>query len=489
MRILIAEDDPISSKVLQSTLKKWGYEVIATATGEEALAVMVQEDSPQLAILDWMMPGMDGPEVCEKYREQQGEAYKYIIMLTALEKKENVVTGLNAGADDYITKPFSAGELRARLNVGIRMIDLQNTLANHVKRLQEMDKVKTSFLSVVSHELRTPIAIMQEGISLCLEGVAGDITEMQRELLDDVLDNSGRLLRLITDLLDVSKIEAGKIKLNKSITNIQKTVQKTLKSFEPVASEKGVHLTTQLPEDPLDIYIDSDKFIQILNNLISNALRFTEKDGEVSITIEAQEDCIQCEVKDTGIGISKEDLPKLFNKFEQVGRVEGPGYKGTGLGLTIVKGLVEKHKGKVWVESEKNVGTSFFFTLRKEFKPSILIVDDEASIINVIKKILQDEKYFFYEALDGETAIHEAIEKIPSLIILDMKIPKMSGYEVLGRLKQDLRTMDIPIMIMSGYEIDEDRLGQVSNNSALPIVHKPFETETLRQKVIELVGV
>lgn len=489
MRILIAEDDPISSKLLQTTLKKWGYEVIATDNGDEALAILRQKDSPQLAILDWMMPGMDGPEVCKFYREEQNEKYKYIIMLTALEKKENIVKGLSAGADDYITKPFSAGELRARLKVGIRMIDLQNTLANHVKRLQEMDKVKTSFLSVVSHELRTPIAIMQEGISLCLEGVAGDITDMQKELLDDVLDNSGRLLRLITDLLDVSKIEAGKIKLNKSIADIQKIVQKALKSFDTHASEKGVSLKAELPETPLNLYLDSDKLIQILNNLISNALRFTEKGGSVTISVTEQDDVLQCEVKDTGIGIAEEDIPKLFNKFEQVGRVEGPGYKGTGLGLTIVKGLVEKHHGKVWVESEKGKGTSFFFTLRKEFTPSILIVDDEEAIINIIKKTLRNQQYEYFEAMDGEAAMHQAIDHQPSLIILDMKLPKMSGYEVLGRLKQDIRTMDIPIMIMSGYEIDEDRLGQVSNHSALPIIHKPFETEILRNKVIELVGV
>ncbi len=489
MRILIAEDDPISSKVLQTTLKKWGYEVIATATGEEALAVLKQADSPQLAILDWMMPGMDGPEVCRHYRDQQGEDYKYLIMLTALEKKENVVEGLNAGADDYVTKPFSAGELRARLNVGIRMIDLQNTLANHVKRLQEMDKVKTSFLSTVSHELRTPIAIMQEGISLCLEGVAGDLTDMQKELLDDVLDNSGRLLRLITDLLDVSKIEAGRIKLNKTIVNIGEVIQKTLKQFQTHASEKGVQLSTEIPDAPLEVYLDSDKVIQIINNLLSNALRFTDKGGKVTVILQELEDVIQCEVKDTGVGIKKQDIPKLFNKFEQVGRVEGPGYKGTGLGLTIVKGLVEKHRGKVWVESEAGKGTSFFFTLRKEFKPSILIVDDEEAILNVVQKTLQYKDYQFYTAMDGEAAVHKSIEAQPSMIILDMKLPKMSGYEVLGRLKQDLRTMDIPVLIMSGYEIDEDRLGQVSNHSALPVLHKPFESQTLREKVSELVGV
>ncbi len=488
MRILIAEDDPISRKILHTTLKKWKYDVIVTENGEDALQEMLKEDAPQLAILDWMMPGLDGPEICERVRQEDDEKYRYIILLTALEKKENVAQGLNAGADDYVTKPFSAAELKARISVGIRMIDLQNALANQMQRLREMDKMKTNFLSIVSHELRTPIAIMQEGVSLCLDGVAGDLTDMQRELLEDTLDNSDRLLRLITDLLNVSKIEAGRVKLHKRIIDFHEIVRKTLKTFEHQAAEKGVVLATSMSEKPLMAYIDSDKVIQIFSNLVSNALRFTEKGGTIETRIEFKEDHIYCQVSDNGKGISKENLPKLFNKFEQIGRVEGPGYQGTGLGLTIVKGLIEKHNGKVWVDSELGKGTTFHFTVQYIEKPLMLIVDDEQAILDIMQRTFNSYPYQIMEAMNGEEAIYKTIEYQPSLLILDMKLPKMSGYEVIGRLKQDTRTMDVPIIIMSGYEIDPDRLDKVQNHSAIPVIQKPFDIESLKNKVEEILG-
>jgi two-component system, sensor histidine kinase and response regulator len=485
MRILIAEDDPISRKVLESTLSKWGYEVTVTKDGMEALRGLSDENAPQLAVLDWMMPGMDGVEVVKKIREKETESHIYTILLTALERKEDVAAGLDAGADDYVTKPFNAKELRSRIRVGERMIMLQNTLADHVRRLRQLDELKTNFLSVVSHELRTPIAVMREGISLCLDGIAGELTDMQRELLTDTFDNSDRLLRLVTDLLDISKIEAGKVKLYRESLDLREVIRKMEKLFEHQTSQKGVRLVADVPDAPILVFADKDKLTQIFSNYVSNAIRFTEAGGEIRMTAE-DGDIVRCGVTDTGIGISEEGQKRLFSKFEQVGRVEGPGYKGTGLGLAIVKGLVEKHGGEVFVRSKPGEGSTFGFTLPKGPFPRILIVDDEPAIVDSVQKVLSAEGYRFSTAGDGEEAIEKVFSDSVDAVILDMNLPKMNGYEIIGRLKQDGRTQGIGILILSGYTVDEDELDKVKDHSAIPVLEKPFSADKIRKEVRKL---
>ena len=183
MRILIAEDDYISRRFLEATLQKKGYDVKVTSDGNEAWQELKKKSAPQVAVLDWMMPGLDGINVIKKVRKKRGSPYIYVILLTAKGRKEDIAAGLEAGADDYVTKPFDSKELHARVKVGLRMVDLHNRLGDHVKRLKEFDQLKTDFLSTVSHELRTPIAVMRGGVSLCLDGVAGEVTEMQRDIL------------------------------------------------------------------------------------------------------------------------------------------------------------------------------------------------------------------------------------------------------------------------------------------------------------------
>ncbi|MCJ7813584.1 PAS domain-containing sensor histidine kinase, partial [bacterium] len=237
-------------------------------------------------------------------------------------------------------------------------------------KLKKLDQLKSDFLNTVSHELRTPIAVMREGVSLCMDGVGGKVTKVQKGLLDDTLESIDRLDRLVTDLLDISKIEVGRIKLRKSSFDLCKIVQKIQKDYEPQAKNKGIQINVFLPLFPLMIFADEDKITQIFNNLVSNAIRYTKK-GSIHIQVDEKKDEIECRVSDTGIGIATENIPKLFSKFEQIGRVEGPGYKGTGLGLAIVKGLVEKHGGRIWVKSELEKGSTFTFTIQKIPFPTI----------------------------------------------------------------------------------------------------------------------
>ncbi len=411
-----------------------------------------------------------------------------IVVLCNPDKQALAIEAVQNGAQDYLIKGRLGWELLERvIHYAIERKQTEIKLITANERLKEADQLKNEFLSTVSHELRTPIAIMREGVSLCLDGVAGNITGTQCDLLTSTLENIDRLATLITDLLDVSKIDTEKMQLKKISFDICEIVHKVFEQHEESIKEKGLSYNIDLPDKPVKLFADAEKIHQIFSQLVDNAVRYTDPGGEIGIRAVERKQVLECCVSDTGIGIAEENVPRLFSKFQQFGRVEGPGYKGTGLGLAIVKGLVEKHGGKVWVDSALNKGTSFWFTLEKVPFPKILIVDDEKNFVEMMTKLLIKDNYRFLEAFDGEAAVEIAQREQLSLIILDMVLPGMSGYEVIGRLKQDARTIDIPILITSGFTIDTDRLNQNDDHDAIPVIPKPFEPVELRNKVKKMI--
>jgi len=233
------------------------------------------------------------------------------------------------------------------------------------RELLKLDTLKTEFVSVVSHELRTPLSIIKEGVSLVLDGVIGEINPTQNKILTTSKNNIDRLARIINSLLDISKIESGRVELTKKTVDLRVLIKNVVTLFEAKAKEKGLELKVNLPEKgELNLFVDEDRIIQVFTNLIGNSLKFTEK-GHIDISLAQKDKEVEFTVSDTGIGISAEDLPKVFRKFMQFGRIAGDGEKGTGLGLSIAKGLIESHNGRIWVESESGKGTKFIFTLPK----------------------------------------------------------------------------------------------------------------------------
>lgn len=230
--------------------------------------------------------------------------------------------------------------------------------------LRKLDQLKSDFVSMVSHELRTPLSIIKEGISLVLEGIPGTINIKQQEILSASKNNIDRLTRIINDLLDISKIESGKLELKSEGVNLIRLIDQILLVFEPKIKEKGLVLIRDFLDKPINIFIDSDKITQVFTNLINNALKYTQK-GQITISVREKGNEVECSVIDSGIGISEENLSKIFDKFQQFGRLSGPGEKGTGLGLSIAKGIIKLHKGRIWVESELNKGSKFSFILPK----------------------------------------------------------------------------------------------------------------------------
>lgn len=237
-------------------------------------------------------------------------------------------------------------------------------LLRDVTREREIDEMKSDFVSVVSHELRTPLAAMKGATDNLLDGIAGKLNSPQQECLLITQRNINRLSRLISDLLDISRIEAGRIQLNKQPVDLVGLIKEVLNIFQETAKENDLKLTTHFDSELPKVWADPDKITQVVTNLLGNALKFTPAGGQITIRAASSPDFIQVDVMDTGLGISRQDLEKIFDKFYQVIRSDTPGRtKGTGLGLPISKGIIEKHGGKIWVESELGKGSKFSFTL------------------------------------------------------------------------------------------------------------------------------
>ena len=373
-----------------------------------------------------------------------------------------------------------------RTNHGIKI--LYKTLEEKTGRLEELDKMRNDFISYIVHDLRTPLTPMKEALSHIVEGFTGKVNESQEKLLSMCLQQTGLMNRLISNLLDIAKMEAGYFQLARDKVDINHLVHEASDVYSSRSLTKGVELKVELLPHETFVYADRDRVFEVLSNLLSNAFKFTDK-GSITVSLKQSADRIACSVSDTGRGISEEYVPRLFDKFQQVGKKSKE--KGTGLGLPIAKGIVELHGGSIGVKSVPDKGTTFTFTLpvyRKELderlKKNILIVDDDRAVRDTLARILRGEGYDnVLEARDGKQALAETTKKMPDLLILDMNMQGMSGYEVIGRLKEENKTKNIPIIIVSGYAVETGKIEEYMRKKAIPIVSKPFDSEQVIQMV------
>lgn len=239
-----------------------------------------------------------------------------------------------------------------------------------ITKQMEIDRLKSEFISTVSHELRTPLTGIREGVGQVLEGIFGPINHDQHEFLSIALKEIQRLTSIVNDLLDMSKIEAGKIEIHAKKIDLTTLIRQMEKGYQGLMRTKQLTLKTILPPNYVEIIADEEKLTQVITNLISNAYKFTDEGGQITIELVPRAHEVEVSVQDTGQGIHPDDLNRIFERFVQVGRTDGPGMKGTGLGLPICKSLIELHKGKMWAESEPGKGSRFIFVVPFAAQPS-----------------------------------------------------------------------------------------------------------------------
>ena len=253
-----------------------------------------------------------------------------------------------------------------------RLREEKVSIEKRLEMLEDMNKIKSEFVSAVSHELRTPLAIIKQLMMLIYEETAGPINNKQREILVKARHNVERLKNIIDELLDISRIEAKMFNLRYSLVNLIDLFQDSEQYFKELAAEKRIKVEYKFPKHEVNIFIDPERIVQVITNLLNNAIKFTEETGRITVDVKILETKVRVGIIDTGVGIAKDEISRVFDKFVQVSSVEGQEMKGIGLGLSIVKELVERHGGEIWIESQVGVGSKFYFTLPLFYTNNVL---------------------------------------------------------------------------------------------------------------------
>ena len=383
--------------------------------------------------------------------------------------------------------------------------ELRQALLRANQDVEKLLRVKTEFLSIVSHELRTPMASIKEGVSVVLDGVSGPISESQKEFLTIARNNIDRLTNIISSILDSSKLDSGNFAMRKKKTDINEVIKNICSKIKGMVEKKNLKLDLEL----LDVeptWLDPDRIGQVLKNLIHNAVVFNKEKGRIKISSEMGsidgQRVAKIVIEDTGIGIPEEDFSRLFKQFSPLDTSTTRRYGGLGLGLSISRGIIALHGGNIWVESEKDIGSRFIFTLpiykddsgsgnKEEYmdKKKILLVDDEDDLRKMVKFRLEAEGYEVIEATDGQEGLDKARSIKPDLMILDLMIPKMDGFKVCRMLKLDQKYKDIPIIMFTARAQKKGEELAVQMCSADAYITKPFEAEVLLEKIKELLKI
>ncbi|MBN1262034.1 MAG: GAF domain-containing protein, partial [Anaerolineae bacterium] len=357
----------------------------------------------------------------------------------------------------------------------------------------EADRAKSEFVATVSHELRTPMTSVKGYVDLLLMGATGSLNEMQTRFLNVIRSNADRLTSLLNDLLDMSRIETGKIVLDIKPVDMASLIDQVFLTLKPKAEDKGVILRAFVPPHLPKAFGDPDRIVQVLTNLVSNGYKYTPVGGEVSLHAYVRDAMFHIAVVDTGIGISAEDQERIFSRFYRVDDPLVQEVAGTGLGLAITASLVQMQGGEIWVESEPGEGSIFSVTFPlAEGEPvdsvgraplgfgaaapaTILVVEDDPEIAQLLNVRLQNEGKQVLLAASGMEALHIAREQHPDLISLDIRLPDLDGFEVLQLLKREPQTEDIPVVVVS-VVMDKDRGLRLG---AVDYLTKPLDQERL----------
>jgi PAS domain S-box-containing protein len=366
---------------------------------------------------------------------------------------------------------------------------------------READKMKSEFVSMVSHELRTPLTSIKGFTDLMLAGDAGPLSPDQDEFLQIIKSNADRLVALIEDLLDVSRIEAGEISLRPRAVRVDQLIREVANSIQPQLDRKNQSLAVEIPDTLPAAWGDADRITQVLVNLVANAHKYSPDSSVITITARAEEE-MQVSVSDNGPGIAPEDQAHLFDKFYRAGRSTGYRSGGTGLGLAIARSLVEAHKGRIWVDSTLGGGSTFSFTLPLSPEPTlassprtaratgphagkhILVVEDERAIADLLRYQLEKAGYTVTTVHSGEEALRTARSSLPDLITMDILLPDIDGFEAIRRLQEDVNTRNIPVVIVSIVQ-DEEQALQLGVDGYLT---KPIDERRLLDTVASLLA-
>ena len=513
VNILIVDDEPKNLAVLETVLDDPGYRLVRATSGEEALLALMHDEFAVL-VLDVRMPGMTGFELAQMVKERRKTSRIPIIFLTAYyNEDQHILEGYGSGAVDYLHKPVNPSVLRSKVSVfaelhrkgraleaanrmllgevterrraEARLSELNETLDRRVTerttelleseaRLMRANKRKDEFLATLAHELRNPLAPVRNAVELLKRNrLDTSKTQWACELIDRQVTS---LTRLIDDLMDVSRINQGRIELRRAAIALNDVLGDAVEVARPMAQEAGIELNVMLPGNKLVVDADRTRLAQAFMNLLHNAVKYTESGGRVEVGVVVERDRAVVTVRDSGIGIPTDHLESIFDMFSQIESALTRSRGGLGIGLSLTRRLVEMHGGTVRAFSEgAGQGSRFLIVLPltdaagvpaadaapEESEPSqaslkILVADDNLDAADTLASLLETMGHRVRQVHDGLAAVEAVLDYHPALVLLDIGMPGLNGFDACRRIRALPRGRNATIVAVTGWGQPQD---------------------------------
>lgn len=494
-RFLLIEDDPAYARLLREILAEtpeFPHTIADAATLDDGLARLAQQ-TYDIALLDLGLPDADGTEALERLVAAAPELP--VVVLSTRNDLSVAIESMRAGAQDYLVKGQSESVLLPRaIRYAIERKRLQAEASHARAEAERANAAKDQFLAMLGHELRNPLAPIVSALGL-LAARADPTIERERVVMDRQVKH---LVRLVDDLLDVSRIVRGKLELRRETVNLSDALSDAVEAVSTLLEHAHQKLELTLPEPPLFVRGDRTRLAQVFANLLTNAAKYSDPGGTISISVASSGNLVEVVVKDTGVGIPKELVPRVFDLFEQGDRTLDRSAGGLGLGLAIVKSIVALHGGAVLASSAgPGRGSEFSVQLplyrqgtvgprTRESRPQpvaqsrkrILVVDDNVDGAELLARSLDAMGHLTRTAHDGLEALQQVRDFAPEVILLDIGLPIMDGYEVARRLRElDLKQQPA-LIALTGYGQQSDYERSRGEGFAHHLV-KPIETAQL----------
>ena len=494
---LLVDDREENLVALEAVLRRDGLELIKARSGAEALVAMLRYDVA-LALIDVQMPTMNGFELAELMRGTERTRRIPIIFLTAATvDQQRRFRGYEAGAVDFLHKPIESDILKSKAEVFFDLYRQRQDVARHRDELQAIneensrlleqtrryaealklaDQRKNEFLATLAHELRNPLAPILSAVQVVR---LGELPQDELIELHDIIERQvHHMVRLIDDLLDVSRITRGKIELRYDEVDVADIVRNAVETSRPLIQTAGHNLSVHLPETPLKLRGDSVRLAQVVANLLNNAAKYTPDGGQIDVHVECRDGMVTLRVRDNGIGIPLEMRNDVFDMFTQVNQHVQHSRGGLGIGLTLVKRMVEMHQGQIEVHSEgEGLGSEFTVSLPLAMAEKtaaaaastesptaeaaasrrVLVIDDNADAANGLAMLLRTEGHEVRVCLDGASGLEYAEQWKPHVVFLDLGMPEMDGYETARHITSLPDGKEVTLVAVTGWGQEEDR--------------------------------
>jgi len=510
VNILIVDDLPKNQMVYLSILEELGQNLVTARSGEDALKQVLRQEFAVI-LLDVNMPGMNGFEIATLIRSRRKSAHTPIIFLTAFTDELRMAQGYASGAVDYLPTPIVPEILKAKVRVFIELSQMRRQAALQAEErarrtaAEEADRRKDEFLGMLAHELRNPLGpILNSAQVLQLISPQDPRLEKAGEI---IYRQAIHMSRLVDDLLDSTRLANGKILLRKERCDLSQIVRQVAEDYNNILEASGLKLEIQKPDRSFWMEGDPTRLAQVVGNLLHNAHKFTDPGGIITVRLEAEKNdhIVAMTIADTGIGIEQSMLAHVFDVFRQVDQGLDRSRGGLGLGLTLVKSLVEMHGGRVSVSSE-GIGKGTQFTVRlpvesmfavitspsatvtvtpKGEKYRILLIEDNLLAVESTQLLLTFDGYEVQTAYNGQTGLDTARRFRPQVVLCDIGLPGMDGYQVVRMLRQDEDLSSSYVIALTGYGRDEDQRQAHEAGFDLHMT-KPIDYNNLRRTLANL---